>query len=178
MKKILAGSLASALLICSTAYVALANENPTAAENAQVTLTVTKFRSITSLADHGYVDATTALAPHASVTLVDEDGMATHRVKRAVNIEITVGSADASESYTPLGILFQQRVDGAAVKKDPDGATNFDQWRSDNGTVVMRHKFINKGRDGHYEFFVVIQRASDGEIGIIDPDIETENAEN
>jgi hypothetical protein len=29
-------------------------------------------------------------------------------------------------------------------------------------------------RGGRYEFFVVIQRKSDGAIGIIDPDIENE----
>ena len=174
MKKILVGSLASALLICGAAYVALANENPNSTENAQVTFTVKQFRSLSSPADHGYIDAITALAPHPAVTLVDEGGLPTFHVKRAVNIEISVDSADGSESYTPLGVYFEQRTDGPGAAKDADGKINFAQWRSNNGTVVINNKFSHQGRDGRYEFFVIVQRASDGEIGIIDPSIENE----
>ena len=168
MKKFLVGSLVSALLVSGAAYVALAHENPPATENAQVTFTVKQFRSLTSPADHGYIDALTALAPHPAVTLADENGLPTIHVKRAVNIEISVDSADGSESYTPLGVYFEQRTDGPNGKNDPDGKINFAQWRSNNGTVVMRSKFIQTGR---YEFFVIVQRGSDHSIGIIDPQI-------
>jgi hypothetical protein len=171
MKKFLVGSVASTLLICGAAYVALAHENPPATENAQVTFTVKQFRSLSSPSDNGYIDALTALAPHPAVTLADEDGLPTLHVKRAVNIEISVDSADGTESYTPLGVYFEQRTDGPNVKKDPDGKINFAQWRSNNGTVVINNKFIHQGRDGRYEFFVIVRRASDGEIGIIDPAI-------
>jgi hypothetical protein len=168
MKKFLVGSLASTLLICGATYVALAHENAPAAENAQVTFTVKQFRSLTSPADQGYIDAIIDLAPHPAVTLADEGGLPTFHVKRAVNIEISVDSADSSKSYTPLGVYFEQRTDGPNVTKDPDGKINFAQWRSNNGTVVMRSKSVETGR---YEFFVIVQRGSDHAIGVIDPEI-------
>jgi hypothetical protein len=41
----------------------------------------------------------------------------------------------------------------------------------------MRHNCNLRGADGSYEFFVLVQRVSDGAIGVIDPGIETQGDE-
>ena len=163
LKKVFIGSLVSVLVAGAAACAAFAAENPAAPENAHVTLTVIRFRGLWSSTDNGYVDAMTDLAPHAAVTLVDQGGMPTLRVKHAVDIEIAVDSADPAESYTPLDVFFQERADRPDVKLDPDGRINFAQWLSNNDTVVINNRFVQKGRDGRYEFFVVVRRDSDGE---------------
>ena len=169
MKRFLIGSLTSVLLFCNATSVAQAIEKPKSAENAQVTLTVVKFRSIKSGTDRGYVDAVMTLAGHPDVTQVDRAGLPPLVVKRAVDLEISVVSADRSESYTPLAVYFEQQVKGGAVKQDRSGKINITQWQTNKDTVVIRNKFVHQGSDGEFEFFVVVQRASDGEIGIIDP---------
>ena len=144
--------------------------------NALVSLTVTRFRPMKSLASPDYVEASTGLAAHEDVTLVDRAGVPTLRVKRPVNIEIGLGSADPAESYRPLAVYFQQKTSAATVKSDPLGEANFTQSLT-RGSLVMRHNCVLRGPNGHYEFFVLIQRVSDGAIGLIDPEVETEEAE-
>lgn len=148
-----------------------------AAETAHVTLTVTQFRSLTSPDGNRYVDATTALAPHARVTLVSRDSVPTLVCKGAVDIEIAVASADPSETYIPQAVTFQQYGDIVGEKRDRSGAINFERLTASAGKLLFRNQAIRRGVDGHYEFFVLVQRVSDGAIGLIDPDIQTETNE-
>jgi hypothetical protein len=143
--------------------------------NAQVNLKVVNFRAMHSLTNPEFVEATTALAEHDdSVSLVDRSGMPTLRVKRPVDIEIHLASADPKESYKPLALYFRQETDPNTKRKDPEGRTNFTTSLTPKGTVVMRHNCLLRGPDGRYEFYVLIQRASDGAVGLIDPGVETE----
>jgi hypothetical protein len=145
--------------------------------NAQVMLTVDRFRPMKSLANPEFVEATTALAAHEAVRLIDRDGMPTLRVKRAVDIEIGLASNDPAESYKPLAVYFRQKTSAATAQSDPEGRANFTQAVTPKGTLVMRHNCVLRGPNGHYEFYVLIQRVSDGAIGLIDPDVETEEDE-
>lgn len=171
MKKPLVGLFACLLLASVTIGSAAAKSTPAVAP-AQLTLTVTTFRSSASLSERIFVDAATSLAPHPAVTLVDREGLPTLVVGQALDVEVSVDSADPSESYRPIGILFEQQADASGAKTDPAGAANFTQWPTNQGRIVIRNKYVHTGAHGQYEFFVVIQRVSDGAIGIIDPGMD------
>lgn len=176
MKNLLSLFFLCALCINSLLPDSRAQDGSAEPSPAHVTLTVTKFRAIDSLQAPGYIDATTALMPHGAVTLVDRDGMPTFVVKRAVDLEIKIASDNPSESYRPVAIYFRQKSEGVASLSDPSGSINFATSITSAGAVKLRHKFLG-GRGVRYEFFIVVQRASDGAIGIIDPEIEAEISE-
>ncbi len=144
---------------------------------AQVTLTITQFRPMNPVANTDFVDATTELVPHSAVTLVTIAGMPTFRVKRAINFEIRLASAQPGESYRPLGVIFRQKTDRAISQPDPAGLRYFASSITANGTLVIQNKFLQRGDDGRYEFYVLVQRVSDGAVGMIDPDIDNQNNE-
>ena len=146
-------------------------------ENAQATLTVTQFRSMNPVANTDFIDTTTALAPHPAVSLVNVAGMPTFRAKRAHNLEITIASADGKETYRPIGVFFRQKKDRPIVRADAEGWINFAWTISAAGTLVIQHKFLQRGDDSRYEFYVLVQRVSDGAIGVIDPEIQNEGGE-
>lgn len=172
MKKLLVGLIVGASLLLGAVCFA-----QTAEENAQVILTVTNFRPMKSLTSPEFVDTTTALAPHDAVTLVNKNGTPTLQVKRAVNIEISIAPSVSGETYRPLAVYFRQKTNTATTVSDPEGAANFTQSISPTGKLVMRHNCTLRGDNGSYEFFVLVQRLSDGAIGLIDPDIDTETGE-
>ena len=174
MRNLPVSSIASVLVFLVAAAIRAEN-HPSTEENARVTLCVTKFRSIMQEEGMGFVNATTALAPHAAVTLVSRSGMPTLLVRRATKIEIEITAADASVSYRPLAVYFRPKLNGAKPRIDVDGKINFAHWVSPKGTLVIHDKYIHAGPDFNWEFFVIIQRVSDGEIGIVDPEIVNEN---
>jgi hypothetical protein len=146
-------------------------------ENAQVTLTGVNFRPLKSLTTPDYVDITTAMPPHTAVALYDKNGMPTFRVKRALSFEINIASFNSSESYRPLAVYFKQKTNAATTAVDSDGQINFTQSVLPSGKLLFRHNCVLRGDNGNYEFFVLIQRVSDGVVRLIDPDIETESTE-
>ena len=162
MKKLLLSLCASALITCGVQ----------AAAPAQVTFTVVKFRPVT-VANPGtqYTDATISLAAHPLVTLAGSATDAVLHPTAPVDFEIKIESADPRESYTPLGIVFEQNAPAKGAKTDPQGKINFGPGRLNGTTLLVHDHFARKGPEYHYEFFVIIQRGSDGKIGIIDPGI-------
>ena len=170
MKFKLVKFITGVLLLCG-ALASKVQAAPPAEKNAQVTLTVTQFRSVTGKPTPGYVDTVTTMVPHPDVTLIDVNGMPTFDTKRACNLEIRIASADANESYTPLAIIFEQRTTGSEAKTDANGWRNFEQSPAKNGNIIIKNKALLKG---DYEFFILIQRTSDGSIGIIDPGIRNQ----
>lgn len=143
-------------------------------KTAHVLLTVTHFRSLTAPGEDRYVEATTTLAPHDKITLVDHDGMPTLVCPETVDIELTVASATPGEDYVPLSVSFQQRGDIQGDKRDKTGALNFERLPATAGKLLFRNKRLIRGSEGRYEFFVLIQRMADGAIGLIDPGIVNE----
>lgn len=143
---------------------------------ARVTLTVTQFRSLTSGTDDSrWTDANVSLAPHSAVTLIGNGGpsaLATFKVRGAVAFEINVVSAAPAERYTVLGVTFEQKPDAQGRKSDPKGRLNFGPATVAGATLKFPHLAHAKSIGRSYEFFVVVQRASDGAIGVIDPAIE------
>lgn len=174
MKKLLAPLLAFSLF--ASAQVAAQGAEPIRAVPASVTLTVTDFPDCIGSDGLPYVEASMALARHPDVRMTDRDGLATLVVKRAVKIDVSVVSADPDESYKPLGIVFVQYPNAAGGLTDPDGTRNFTVSSRPGGVWEILDHAIDRGDNGRFEFLVVVQRASDGAIGVIDPGIETEAA--
>ena len=153
-----------------TASLAMAAETESP---AQVTLSVTQFRDIrATTAGTRWTDARASLTAHPSVRMSGEPEYATFHVKGAVDIAISVTSASSAESYVPIAIVFQQKTPGDPTKADTDGRRNFSAATLNGSTLTVRNRCDLRGV--RYEFFVVIQRVSDGAIGIIDPEIENE----
>lgn len=165
MNRSLVGLLATIIISCASPVFALG------AEVAKVTLTVTQFRPLTSLAENRYVDATSSLEPHATVRMEVRDGMPTFICKEAVDFEITVASSDSNETYVPLAVTFQQLGEFSGSKRDKSGAINFERLPAAASKLLFRNKMLLHRLEGSYEFFVLIQRASDGVLGLIDPTI-------
>jgi hypothetical protein len=110
------------------------------------------------------------------------DGKFHVRLKGAT-IRFEVISSDPNEDYYPVGVAFKM-LKGAETKlkvslgnpaKIDKRLTdlNFSQSKigCDKHELTFTDEFRDKGHDAQYEFSVVIQRGSDGAIGIIDPDI-------
>lgn len=153
-----------------------AAENSKALAPAQVTFTVIKFRLATvANKKTQYTDATVALAAHPLVAITGAATDATFHLRGAVDLEIRVESADAQETYTPLGIVFQQRAVSNSVRSDPLGRNNFSPAYLNGSSLLVHAHHVGIGPAYHYEFFVLIQRVSDGAIGIIDPGVVNES---
>lgn len=121
-------------------------------DNAHAAIAVTRFRSMNPVAHTDFIDTTTTLAPHSAVRPVDRNGMPTFLVNRAFNLEITIASADPTETYRPISVIFQQKSDRALRIADPEGKINFAWSVTRGGTVVIQHKFLQQGDDSRYEF--------------------------
>lgn len=100
--------------------------------------------------------------------------MPTFICREVVDFEIALASADPHEAYVPLAVTFQQNGNIVGEKRDSSGALNFERLVSPTGKLLFRNKWLIIGDEGQYEFFVLIQRVSDGQIGIIDPGMVNE----
>jgi hypothetical protein len=93
----------------------------------------------------------------------------------ALAIRFTIGTADGTkEKYYPLGIAFVR--EGDESPRDRLGLLNFPQVRThaEGLSLAVKDTFADKGKHVRYKFSVVIQRESDGRIGIVDPGIDHE----
>lgn len=167
MKRILL-SLGSCILLASNVF---------AAAPAEVTFSVVKFRPVT-VANQGtqYTDATMTLTPHPLVSVTGSAADATLHPFAPVDFEIKIVSVDSKETYVPLGIVFEQKSPSSGAKTDPRGNINFAPASLNGSTLLVHDHFARKGPEYNYEFFVVIQRGSDGAIGVIDPIIVHDNS--
>ncbi len=137
-----------------------------------------KFRPVTISNDTTqYTDAITTLADHPLVSITGPSTDATLHPRGAVDIEIKIASTDPSESYIPLGIIFEQKQIGSSQRQDPHGKTNFGHVVLNGSSLTVHDSFARIGKEYDYEFSVVIQRGSDGKIGIIDPGMVHDNSD-
>lgn len=153
-----------------------ASDNSSGAEPARVTFTVLKFHP-TAPNDKGeaakpYTDAIAELAPHPFVTSSGDAIYPTFHPRKAVDFEIRVKSLDPKESYTPIAVRFEQKPRDGRALNDPVGALNFAPARLSGSALIFHSRFLVTRHAALYEFFIVIRRASDGAIGVIDPSIE------
>lgn len=141
---------------------------------AEVTLTVTGFKDVlasNTSAESRNTAAGMFVSPHPRV-YQDPDKPDTLRIKpKGATIRFTIKPDD----YFPIGIAFQL-VSGVP---DPDtldrlGTLNFEQAQMPRTphTLCITDSFKDEDGDNRYKFSVIVQRASDCAIGIIDPGIE------
>lgn len=109
---------------------------------------------------------------HNDLVWTDETKPNTLVIKRpGATVRFTV----TPDRYYPLGIAFLLRA-GVTNPNDEQrlGLLNFDQSkiRRFGHVLYFTDAFLDEKADHRYEFFVIIQRASDGALGIIDPGIE------
>ena len=142
---------------------------------ASITLTITSFQDTDSTAAGSrYCTADMALAPDPAGKVTQAGNRL--RVKGPTDLEFTIAApAGSPESYFALGIVFKS---GSA---DKHGRNNFDikNHKVNDAKISIRnnHSVSAPASSGGvvYEFFILIQRVSDGAIGIIDPEIENQD---
>jgi hypothetical protein len=111
--------------------------------------------------------------PHPRVH-IDPEEPDTLRIKpRGATLRFTI----SPKNYFPIGIAFELRG-GIACPEDEErlGFLNFDQVkiRPDGNSISVTDEFKDLDADDRYKFSIIIQRGSDGRIGIIDPGIRHE----
>ncbi|MBK8474783.1 MAG: hypothetical protein IPL39_00330 [Opitutaceae bacterium] len=143
---------------------------------AQVTFTVVNFRTVTEAQPSTqFTDATMQLAEHPLVTFKGTPADGTLVLSGPVDLEIRVVSEDGKETYKPVGITFEQNVKASGKRSDRHGRRNFAAAVLKESSLVVRGHFLDRNPEANWEFSVIIQRGSDGAIGIIDPGIENRN---
>jgi len=160
----------------AVAKVAAQAEGP-----AEVTITVTKFKDVLATAasktsrDTDYVMSMSKEHPgvylKGDILFVKPPG---------ATIRFTITSLPGDkESYFPVGIAFVREGEKSTSDEQRLGILNFPQ--SETRMEVRSLSITDSYKDAvpgiRYKFSVIVQRGSDGLIGIIDPGIEHEDEE-
>ena len=147
----------------------------------EVALTVTRFRKVlhsTGLgAGRGTGYVMTLLQPNDLVRI--KDNVIYVKAPGAAIRFILGAAAGAKENYFPNGITFLRRSKRNENDEQRLGLLNFPQadTRVAGRTLVVNYRTLDDPLKLRYKFSVVVQRGSDGAIGIIDPDIEHDNSD-
>jgi hypothetical protein len=90
----------------------------------------------------------------------------------AVSFEVTVTAAGgAIDLYYPIGIAFAAGNKARIKKRDVDVHDNFAQTYVDGTSLFFTDYYLPTTYEASFKFSVIIQRASDGKVGVIDPGI-------
>jgi hypothetical protein len=146
-----------------------------AASPAEVTITVTAFKDVLANGasrDGRGTDYVMKMGKrHPRVFIKGDDIIV---APPAVVIRFTIASASgASEKYYPVGITFLRDGLGGMSDGQKLGLLNFPQSQihPDGRSLSITDSYRDDTRCVRYKFSVIIQRARDGMIGIIDPGI-------
>lgn len=141
---------------------------------AEVVITVTKFRPVLSPELRGDRDTSYTMRlkrPHRRVAIKDDTVCVD---APGATIRLIIASADGDKTkYFPAGITFVREESESLIEKVLLGWIHLPQRRIviDGQSLTFTNRF-KKGKDEIlYKFSVIIQRGSDGAIGIIDPGI-------
>jgi hypothetical protein len=99
-------------------------------------------------------------------------------IKRPAPIRFTfLPSAADKKQYYPVGITFLREGDRTCSDQERLGFLNFPQaeTRPDDTSLTIVDRYTDRAKYVRYKFSLVIQRGSDGKIGLIDPGIVHEN---
>lgn len=151
-----------------TATATSTNDNP-----VDVILTVTRFYDLLSRKssrDGVVTPHTMKLARRDARVRLEGDKLYVAPPGAAIRFAVVGGSGDR-QRYYPLGIAFVRK---GASKSDEQrlGFLNFPQreTRAEGRTLTIVDTYRDR-LDVRYKFSIYIQRAADGAIGIIDPEI-------
>jgi len=139
----------------------------------EVILAVTKFNDVLRAGHPTEFDM--KLACEHSLATIDGNTIIVRPPGAPIHFTLTTGDG-TNERYYPVGITFVR----ANAKKVGDdlrlGFINFPERDTHAAKKALRIDDVYKDADYpvRYKFSVVVQRGSDGKIGIIDPDIDHE----
>jgi hypothetical protein len=147
---------------------------------AEIKMTVTRFKDVLASASSGTARGTgyemKLSAEHPSVSI---KGDVIYVKSPGAGLRFTMAAAPGDrESYYPIGIAFVRAGKGNTSDEQRLGFLNFAQrdTRPEGRSLAITYRYLDDPKDVRYKFSVVIQRGSDGRIGIIDPAIEHDNA--
>jgi hypothetical protein len=153
---------------------------------APITLTVTDFRDVENTAEEerGTVHRMELeVDKHPRVSRDPNDASTLKIRKGDARLRFTIKSEDKRDkkaTFYPVGIAFRLRGAGDGKKLDRIGRATF--WRKpltfDGRSLTVYDDFSDVGPRKNFKFSVIIQRDTDGAIGIIDPGIEHEDPNN
>lgn len=144
---------------------------------AEVVLTVTEFRPVLTPEVRGLPSTDYKMClkrPHRRVSLKDDTLVVKYP---GATLRLTIAStANDKTTYFPAGVTFVREDSKNLSVAERLGQKDILQRRImiDGQTLTFTDRF-KKGKDNVlYKFSVIIQRGSDGAIGIIDPSIEND----
>jgi hypothetical protein len=155
----------------------VSTRTPKLQDMAVVKLTVTGFRDIfspTSKKQNRLTGYQMELVPDtAGKVRRDNDTIFVKRPGAMIRFEIA--SSQKEETYYPVGIMFLRKTPRPTNVSERLGLNNFDRLPSPNAqSLIINDHFSPSGVGDRYKFSIIIQRGSDGTLGIIDPGIEHE----
>ena len=142
----------------------------------QVILTVTRFNNV--LRAGRPTSFVMKLARSHPLAMIDGDTLYIKKPGTPIRFTLTTGDG-TRERYYPLGISFVR----ANAKKASDalrlGFINFPErdTHTDEQMLLIDDVYKDAAYPVNYKFSVMVQRGSDGAIGIIDPEIVHEDEE-
>jgi hypothetical protein len=150
-------------------------------EPAEITIKVTQFREVlapeASRAGRG-TDYEMKMRKRHPRVFIKADTIHIKTPGAVLRFTIT-SSPEDKEKYYPAGITFVREGLESTSDGQRLGKENFLQRKIflDGRTLTLTDSYKDEARGVRYKFSVIIQRGSDGAIGIIDPGIEHDDSD-
>jgi hypothetical protein len=144
---------------------------------AEVLISVTKFRDVlgaTAAASRSGRQTDYRMRMKNEHPHVCVEGDRVCVMRPGAPIRFTVDAADGEqEKYFPVGITFVRGDSGGEGDEQRLGLLNFLQknTHAKGRSLSIVDSYQDSAKGTRYKFSVIVQRGSDGKIGIIDPDI-------
>jgi hypothetical protein len=141
----------------------------------EVSIAVTKFRDV--LADEtprGGRDTEYAMKLRKRDPRAYIKGDNIYVLRPGTTLRFTLAlAADRKETFYPAGITFVREGERTNSDRLRLGLINFPQslTRLDGRTLSITDSYRDRARGVRYKFSILVQRGSDGKMGIIDPGI-------
>jgi hypothetical protein len=152
----------------------IAAASATASKPVDVVIGVTKFRDVlANETSRGCrdTDYTMQLRRADSRAYIKGDDIHVRRPGAPIRFTVT-SSPNDKDHYFPVGITFVREDDRSSSERQRLGFLNFPQraTRAEGRTLTILDTYRDRS-SVRYKFSLVLQRGSDGKIGIIDPGI-------
>ena len=146
------------------------------AKPAEIRITIGEFTDVLGTGKP-ITDFSLALAKRNPNVSVDGDTIHVKYPKTTVRFTLASSAGDKINFY-PAGITFVLKSDCATTEASRLGLQNFPQnkIRLDGESLSITDNYLHVKNTITYKFSLVVQRGSDGKIGIIDPGISNNNA--
>ena len=143
---------------------------------AEIKISVTQFKDVFAGDSCGTDYRMKMISKNPRVFI---DGDVIYVKPPAVTIRFTIASSPGDkERYFPIGITFVRQSEHNTSDEQRLGLLNFPQRKTRvlEQFISITDSYRDKEKGSRYKFSVVIQRGSDGKIGIIDPGIAHDNS--